>query len=312
MLVGNLTTLAAAIALAACGDDDSLGPDAGIDAMPDAQTCLTPATYPMTLTAGAFPASPDHPSVLVVVPAGFDPTPPIDLFIYIHGFDNCITNVIGETDAACSAGGPIRNAYSLAAQLDASHRNALLVVPEVAFDMASGDPGTLGTAGGFHALLVETLATIPAPLGPLDLSRVGKVAVASHSGGYTAAAGIVSGGGVPIDELWLLDSLYGDTMEFDAWVMTDLADLTTLARRFADVYTTGGGTAANSQAMAARAKMWVDPSVIVDDPTNGTLADTDYGHGLIFKYSALSHDDVPRYYVEHLLATSVFAARTCQ
>jgi hypothetical protein len=301
-----------ALTLAACGDDPALGPDGGAgDAMPDAQTCLGAATYPMTITAGAFPPSADHPNVIVVVPPGFDPGPPIDLVVFIHGFDNCITNIVGETDTACTSGGTIRNAYSLAAQLEASHRNALLVAPEVAFDMASGNPGTLGTAGGFQALLDETLATIPAPLGPIDPARVGKIVVASHSGGYTAAAGIASIGGVAIDELWLLDSLYGYTLQFDTWVMMDLSDLAAVMRRFANVYTTNGGTLPNSQAMATRAAMWVDPSVILDDRTSSTLGDADYHHGLIFKQSVLSHDDVPRYYVEHLLATSVLSPRTC-
>jgi len=80
-------------------------------------------------------------------------------------------------------------------------------------------------------------------------------------------------------------------------------------RRFTDVYTSTGGTDTNSIAMADRAAGWVsaDPSVLLDDRTTATLTDADYHHGLIFKHSALSHNDVPRYYVERLLATSPLA-----
>src|SRR5262249_22936127 len=99
--------------------------------------------------------------------------------------------------------------------------------------------------------------------------------------------------------------------QFDAWVMSDLGDLATLSRRFADVYTQGGGTLANSQAMADRAAGWVPSDEIVDDRSTATWPDATYRHGLLFKLSALSHDGVPRYYFERLLSTSSLSPRTC-
>src|SRR5258706_6784243 len=112
---------------AACGGDDvMLGPDAGAgdDAMPPpgdgsgmGMTCLPRATYPMTIQAGAFPPSPDHPSVIVYVPQGFNAALPIDLVVFVHGFNNCITDILGDANQPCTSGGPIRNAYQLASQL---------------------------------------------------------------------------------------------------------------------------------------------------------------------------------------------------
>ncbi|HEX5059836.1 MAG TPA: hypothetical protein VFV99_10780, partial [Kofleriaceae bacterium] len=278
------------------------------DAPPDARMCLSRATYPLTITAGAFPASPDHPSVIVVVPQGFDPTPPLDLVVYIHGFNNCITNVVGDTNTACAPNTGIRQASSLATQLDASGRNALLVVPEVMYDQASGDPGQLGVTDGMKALLTETLASVPAPLGPLDLASHGRVIVATHSGGYQAASAMITFGGVPVDEVWLLDSLYGYTTRFDAWVMKDIASLAS-TRRFVDLYTSGGGTDQNSIAMASRAASWVtaDPSVLIDDQSTTPITDDALAHGLVFKHVAETHNDVPRVYMERLLATSKLA-----
>lgn len=296
-----------AIALAACGDDGAaVGPDAGVDAPGDGALpiCLDRATYPMSIQAGAFPPSPDHPNVIVYVPQGFDASAPIDLVVFVHGFNNCITDVLGDTNIACTPGGAIRNAYHLATQLEATGKNALLVLPEVAYDQATGAAGKLGTPGGFRALLEETLANIPAPLGPLALSQIGKVIVSEHSGGYGAVASMITIGDVRTDEVWLFDGLYGDTMKFESWMMTDLASFGQLTRRFGDVYTSGGGTLANSQALADTVKMWVDASTLVDDRTTATWPDDTYHHGMLFKASALVHDDVPRYYFQRFVASS--------
>lgn len=308
--MGWRSTLCAISLTAACGDQGGLDPDAGAtDAAPP--PCTGRATHALTIDAGAFPPSPDHPSVVVYVPEGFDATAPIDLVVFVHGFNNCVTNIVGDANQACTPGGPLRNAYQLGSQLEQAGVNALLVAPEVAYDQATGDPGALGTAGGFRALLEETLLAVPPPLGPIGFASVGRVIVAAHSGGYRATAAMITIGDVRVDEVWLFDALYGSTVSFDQWVMLDLASFAAPTRRFANVYTTGGGTLANSQAMADRVAMWVDPSVLVDDRTTGTWPDATYHHGLLFKLSALSHDDVPRYYFERMLATSSLAPRRC-
>jgi hypothetical protein len=75
--------------------------------------------------------------------------------------------------------------------------------------------------------------------------------------------------------------------------------------RFASIYTAGGGTLANSQAMAARAAGWFSAPVVEDDATpGGAMPDDELEHGLLFKYTTWAHDDVPRQYFEPLLATS--------
>jgi hypothetical protein len=263
------------------------------------------STYLLHLDHGAFPDSASHPGALVYVPDGFDPTPPIAVVAYIHGFYNCVENVVRSTGQPCHAGGPARMAYALTAQLEASKKNALLVIPEVAYEQANADPGQLGTDGGFSALLGEVLSKLT-DLGPLSLDDVGTVIVASHSGGYKAAAGIAQRGGLPVSEIFLLDSLYGATADFDAWVQADPDSLAGDAptRRFADIYTTYGGTLANSQAMASRAGGWVDASALANDPTTSTWSLDHFRHGLVFKHSSLAHDSVPRYYFVKLLETS--------
>lgn len=263
-------------------------------------------TIPLWLEHGAFPSTPSHPSAIVYVPVGFDPTPPLDLVIHIHGFYNCVRNAIASTATACAAGEPPRAAYALASQLEASSKNALLLLPEVAYDRASADPGALGSDGGLRALLADALAQLGS-VGQFTVDDLGHVVVSSHSGGYRAAAGMAMRGGVAVDEVWLLDSLYGSTSDFDAWVQRGLSSLASApVRRFADVYTGSAGTLGNSQAMATRAAAWVagEPGVLVDDRTTGTWPLTTFEHGLLFKRSGLSHDGVPRYYFGKLLQSS--------
>jgi hypothetical protein len=269
----------------------------------DLSAALDPAaTFVMTLDAGAFPPGP-HPSVLVYVPSRFDPTPPIAIVVYLHGFNNCVENVVRDAGRPCTPSGPTRSAYSLVAQLEASGKNAILVCPELLYDQAAGNPGTLGATNGWRALLTETLAHLAGPLRNATIADVGTVVVASHSGGYTAAMGLIDRGGVPVSELYMLDSLYDSNaaVDFDPWV----ARLGP-GHRYGDVYTQGGGTLGNSQAQATRMSRLVagDMGLILDDRTADTLPDSAYAHSLIFKYTALAHDAVPTYYFGKFVATS--------
>jgi hypothetical protein len=211
---------------------------------------------------------------------------------------------VRDAGGECEPDGGTRSAYALTAQLEATNKNAILLAPEIDYDAQTGNPGTLGTSDGFKALLAEVLADLHDPLGGIGVGEVGTVVVASHSGGYQTAAGIASKGGVPVAEIYLLDSLYGNTADFDAWAMAVGA-----GKRFADVYTSGGGTLANSQAMATRAQAWVPAAQLLDDRTTATLTDAQYAYELIFKMSGLSHDGVPAYYFGKLVGTSVLAPK---
>jgi hypothetical protein len=292
------------------GGEDAAVPDL---AGADATRVTLSGTFLLTLDAGAFPPTTAHPSALVYLPGGFDPLRPLELFVYIHGHNNCVENIVRDAGQPCTPGGPVRSASALAAQVEASGRNVMLLCPEVAFDQASGNPGALDDTGALKALVDEVLRDLPAPLASRTSDDVARLVVASHSGGYQVAAAVSRRGGLKVDELWLLDSLYGFTADFDAWVNDDLAGLggSPPARRFADVYTTGGGTLANSQAMAVRARNWVaaDGGILVDDRTTATWPDDTYQHGLLFKLSGLSHDGITRYYVERLLSTGRLSAK---
>jgi hypothetical protein len=148
--------------------------------------------------------------------------------------------------------------------------------------------------------VLEQLAPV---LGQKTLADVGRVVVATHSGGYVPAAALVSVGGVPVQEVWLLDSLYGKQAQFGAWIQADLPGLASGQRRFFDVYTNTGGTLSNSQALAKEVAAWLPKgaTTLVDDPSTATWAPALYDHGLLFKHSALSHHGVTLYYPQQLI-----------
>ncbi len=307
-------------ALAAAGPLDAGLMDAGReDAGPvDAGTSvalLPSSTWFLTLDAGAFPPSSSHPSAVVYIPSGFDPTPQLAVVVYIHGFDNCVSNIILDAGGSCDAAGgtPVRYSYGLVRQFEESGKNAILLCPEVAFDQATGNPGTLGQPLGFLALLNEALAQLEPVLGTRSAADVGQLQVFSHSGGYEAAAGIARVGGVPVEEIDLLDSLYGNVQDYEDWILSDIGsfDGPLRQRRFADVYTLSAGTLSNSQALADTAATWVpDAGILLDDRVADTWTDPDYDHGLLFKFSGLTHDGVPAYYFGELVRTGQLPART--
>jgi len=316
-LAWGLVSLFAAVACAPAPDDEEAHvlddqPQLLDDGKGDG-AALPGQTVELVLENGAVPGSAERPNAVVYIPAGYDTSQP-NLVVFLHGWLNCARNVLRPRNGMCVAGHTPRNAYNLAGQLEAAKKNAILVVPELMFEQESSAPGALGDADVFYALIDEVLTQLGDRVGGIGVWDLSQIVVASHSGGYMAAASIVSQGGLWVDELWQLDSLYGQTDDFDGWVSSDDDRPAFAAKpftmRLADVYTGGGGTLGNNQAMAARAATWFDDkSVVLDDRGGRTLGDADYAHGVLFKRSGLAHDDVPRYYFGRLLATSGLPAR---
>jgi hypothetical protein len=197
-----------------------------------AQAAPRSQPIPLNLTHRSFPHQPG-PAAAAWIPAAFDPTTEWRLVVHFHGFRNCVLNAISNVSASCTPSQPARVAYSLGQQLEASAANAVLVLPEgknnhqpamqslgqttlpapcivifsssVAYDEASADAGALLQAGVLGLLAAEALAALGIKEQP------SAVVIASHSGGYRAAAAAALVGWMPqpspVRELWLFDSL---------------------------------------------------------------------------------------------------------
>jgi hypothetical protein len=254
--------------------------------------------------------------VVVHVPPGFLPCERPGLIAYVGGFDSCAQIALGSVDGACSTDGGVRSALHLQEQLDAAKVNAILVAIDLQVDSQSSDPGQLANPGAFAALLHELLQEKLTPLlgRSLDVADLDRVVLASYSGGYVAAQAIATNGGVPLHEVDLYDSLYGYVPSFETWVVSQVAsfDGTPAGRRFVNVYSTAGGTDANSRTLAASLAMDLSnaglSAQMLDDTSSAPLTQSDYTHAVIFKLAAVAHVDVPRTYFGQLARASGFAS----
>ena len=235
--------------------------------------------------------------------------------VFFHGFENCVVNVVGATDTACTPDGIVRDALHLAEQLDAARVNALLVAPELRFDLATGDPGMLTTPGRLREMLHELLTEQLDPLlgCELDVDDFERIAIVSHSGGYQATAAVLTTGGVPVREVALFDSLYGEMATFDEWVRGQ-ASRFDRARdddlRWVNIYTGGGGTFDNSRAMASSVALGLSDAQmsgsLFDDDTIAPLSREDMAHAVVFKLTDAAHRDVPKLFFRAVVEASGF------
>lgn len=195
----------------------------------------TPAIV-VTLTGlrtAPFPAA--HGEAFVYVPEGLL-RGPVDVVVYLYGWNACLANVVGNAPATCPPGTTVHAPFDILGQFERSGRRAVLIVPQLRYDAATGDPGQFATAGGFAAFLREVQERV-------GFGDVQSVTLYAHSGGYQAAASILVRGGVAVQGVALLDALYGNVDTFAAFAPTG---------KFVSLYTASGGTAANNAALAGR------------------------------------------------------------
>lgn len=192
---------------------------------------------PLRLHNAAFPGLP-VPGALVYVPAGIDRTRPLDVVVFIHGWNGCAAAVASDVQIPCHPQGPRRGALDLVGQFRASGRAAVLVIPQMALERQTGDAGRLGQPEGFHAFLQEVLAGISPQVGARSVDALGRVILAAHSGGYEAALLMLKHGGVSVDQLVFFDAFYTGAWQVASWLRQSLDD-PSLGRRFVSVYRDG-------------------------------------------------------------------------
>ncbi|MAM02867.1 MAG: hypothetical protein CMH51_04920 [Myxococcales bacterium] len=174
----------------------------------------------------------DDPTTLIFVPhhyvygyrrahpkTGAPESPPgLDLVVHFHGHKATARSSM-ET-------------LQLREQLHESYQNAILVVPQGPVKAADSRFGKLDSPGGFERFLGDVRRALQSPEASRALgeqarlpaeARVGKVCISAHSGGYKAAARAAEFGQFPIQEIYLLDALYGEVSVFADWLEEDPA-----------------------------------------------------------------------------------------
>lgn len=142
----------------------------------------------------------------IFVPDGFRPrNGAIDLVVHFYGWKHDVAATL--------------RTYRLREQLVQSRRNAILVVPEGPTNSPDSGFGKLELDdGGFQRFIAE-LSSWLQRTGISSTTRVGRIVLSAHSGGYGGAGGVLTRGGMndAITDVMLFDSAYGYYDAFAAW-----------------------------------------------------------------------------------------------
>ncbi len=274
-------------------------------------------TRMLTLEHGAFPGR-RAPDALVYVPAGIDPAQPLNVVVFIHGWNGCAASVSADVPTECHPDGTRRGPLALVSQVRTSGAAAVLVVPQMGLEARSSDPGRFREPGFFRAFLAEVLSQMEPTLGRHRVEDLGRVVLASHSGGYVTLLQVLSHGDVPVDEIALFDSLYDGSDRVLAWV-ADHADRFDPASarpvRLVSVYR-GGATEASTEELGRGAvevlRREGHPEWVLRRRTEGTVTAAEAHAPVVLARVPGNHQQAVRWNLATVLAGAgmpVVAAR---
>jgi pimeloyl-ACP methyl ester carboxylesterase len=265
----------------------------------------TELTFAASLRHGAYRQE-GAPSVLVHVPAGFDPAPPLELVVFLHGFMGCAQVLIADGRAACRAGDREQDGWALGRHHDAARTNSVLVVPQLAFMQRSAKPGCFVRRGCFDAFLDELVAELRARLSlpQLNSART-RLTLVAHSGGYQTALAILarSRAAQRVQHVILMDALYGGAPELASWLQRS-------ARRGArvlSIHLGAGATRRGSKDLYRRARRTLGDERVADlraAQLDAALAGDEKlkGKALLVAQGRGAHRSVPESYLTRVLA----------
>ena len=250
----------------------------------------------------------------VYVPRAFDPkAPSLHVVMLFHGHHNCLASYVSAGGRSCTHGEEIRTGYDIAAQVERSGTSAIVVVPQLAFDEASSDPGHLGKVGGLRAFLTELVQDALVPtIGPHRYADVDRVALMASSGGYEALLPALNLGQVDaIRDVYLLDAFYVETRTHEAFLRDHLEDFLPNAphpRRFGMIFCPKSGTAKQSRRFGERAQSWMaergQGAHAAYEPRTRHPELDDLRVPVAIYGAALEHDQVVSEYLWRFLAAS--------
>jgi hypothetical protein len=237
------------------------------------------------------------PDAVVRLPENFDPSKPIHLAVYNHGF-----------------GSNARSAFQdnkLADQMAKAPPNTVLIVPEWQQDAGSrnGSQGRLSEPGMFKGMIQEVFDKTEGLKGK-SLADLDGISIFAHSAGYGPTETEIYKNGLSdkVKSITLLDALY-DGHGFDRWIQDNIKDLAAGKKQFNNFFY---GTSAASKDQALRIKNMLrkeglSGSAMLEDYNNGgQVMDPAQiaGHSINFKFSSATdgkgngpHMSMPGLYV---------------
>jgi hypothetical protein len=168
--------------------------------------CAKPVAGQALVCTGNIDGYPNP--VALLVPTAYRPTHSVDLILYFHGFN---------TAPVLTIPGLLKQ-FPIAASLDQSKRNAVLVFP-----LGKGTPPpefstlTDPTHPERFAQFMSAVEKVMVQTGLSETPDLGSLSVMSHSGGYRAVSNLTLQPAFDhaLHSIYLLDSLYGDEKQFE-------------------------------------------------------------------------------------------------
>ena len=207
---------------------------------------------------GMFPApgeSYDDPTTIVYIPYHFQVRDDfeglsLDTVVHFHGHRT-------------TAGDAMRE-HELREQLLDSEQNAILVMPQGPERASDSSGGNLDAQDGFLDFLTEVRKSVQqAEVSDAlvagggrritNQSRIGRVCLSGHSGAYRVISRCISRGGYNVNEVYLLDALYGEIDAFYNWVAERRQfELLRERHKLVSFWQGNGDTARNNQTLIDR------------------------------------------------------------
>lgn len=180
-------------------------------------------TTSLRLTRSAHPLPPGAPSMIAHASPTFDPRRPIEVVVFLHGWNGCVEVLVRSGRIACRPGTSAESGWDVAARVDAAARNTLLLAPQLAFRTRDGSAGRLTGNGYLRAMIDEALVALGPSVGNARVDDLARVTIVAHSAGFEAALVVSrrSGLGTKLDRIALMDALYDVESAFLRWVSGD-------------------------------------------------------------------------------------------
>lgn len=251
--------------------------------------------------------SADHgnlPDALIRLPRNFDPSKPINLVVYNHGYRDSIRTALVNAE--------------LGRQLDLAPPNTVLVLPEWQKYAGASNAvdGDFGNQNQFKNMLQEIFDKTPELKGK-TLNDVKNIDVISHSGGDKALVSIVNNNGLggKITSLTLLDSTYVIGNQLDMWMRLNIHDLASGRKQLRSIY---NDTASASRAQAGRLRQMLinagySSNKVFSDDRGGQpamTADELARNPIVYKYTDVTykgkgpHTSLPMLYIGPIQAAN--------
>jgi hypothetical protein len=207
---------------------------------------------------------------LVYVRKDFDPSKPVHLAVYNHGFGSTVSNSLGQNQ--------------IKEMMSNAQANTVLILPEwqASPGSRSGNSGSFAQQGKFTDMVQEAMRRTPSLQGA-SLGNVDRIDIIAHSAGYGPTEKEIYRNPAlanKVHSITLLDSLY-DAHGFDQWLKSNIGDLSTGRKQFYNF--SNSSTATNSRGQASFVASLLRSNGL---PSNNYVADYGSGNGQVQRHSA--------------------------